>query len=274
MTLQMHLLDTGSCLAREGLVLRGAGRAPLHMCGLVALLHHPREGWMLFDTGYAPRLLDLLERWPYSLYRRTVPTTAPQEMAVVSQLASYGLAASDIRCVVVSHFHVDHIAGLADFPHARIVATRQAIESIAGRTGIAAMTRGFAPELLPADFCQRLDVLPEFRGADVPHLGRSHDVFGDGSVAAVHLPGHAAGQMGALVETDRGRVLLAADGCWHSRAYLENVAPHPLVVRLMFDNAKQTVQTVERLHQFHRAHPDVSIVPTHCPDVAARVRRP
>ena len=56
------LLDTGYCLASESTVIRGGRRRPIACHAPVALLHHPAHGWTLFDTGYAPRLLDAARR--------------------------------------------------------------------------------------------------------------------------------------------------------------------------------------------------------------------
>ena len=38
------------------------------------------------------------------------------------------------------------------------------------------------------------------------------DIFGDETIFAVDLPGHAAGQMGLFVQTKRQKILFVADG--------------------------------------------------------------
>ena len=57
---------------------------------------------------------------------------------------------------------------------------------------------------------------------------RTLDLFGDGSLLALPLPGHAAGQIGLLVRTGPERSLLAADGCWLSESYRRRCMPSPL----------------------------------------------
>ncbi|MFG3756456.1 MBL fold metallo-hydrolase, partial [Klebsiella pneumoniae] len=50
--------------------------------------------------------------------------------------------------------------------------------------------------------------------------------FGDRSVIAVPLPGHAPGQFGIRIETTGGRdVFLAADAAWLSLCYREQLEP-------------------------------------------------
>lgn len=268
-TLECHILDTGYCDAWEHHVLRGGQRQRFDCHALVALLRHPRHGWLLWDTGYAPRLLDVTQRLPFSLYRRATPLHLRPELAAAAQLGRWGLAASDIRRVIISHFHADHIAGLRDFSQAELIASRAAYDDIANRRGLRALRRGFIPALLPADFRTRATLLPAFDGPPLPALGPTHDLFGDGALLLVALPGHARGQLGALVQSERGRMLLAADGSWLTRAIRER-RPPARITNLLVDDPRAVRDTIERLHAFSQACPDVVIVPTHCPEAFAR----
>ncbi len=272
-TLDYQVLDTGYCLANEAHLMRGGRRQTVHCHALVALLHHPTHGWTLWDTGYAPRMLQATRRLPYRLYRLATPLRLTPGGAVVAQLARYGLHAADIRRIIISHFHADHIAGLRDFPHARFIATQAAWAEAAPRRGWAALGRAFLPALLPADFAARLTQLPPFQGPPLPGLGPTHDLFGDGTLQLVALPGHARGQIGALAQTGRGPVLFAADGCWLTQAARENRPPHP-ITHLFIDDARAMRATLTGLQRFMAAHPDVTVIPTHCPAAYAREVQP
>ena len=264
-----YMLDTGYCDAHEHHLLRGGARRSLACHSLAALLSHPRHGWLLWDTGYAPRMLDVTSRWPFTLYRRATPLHLRSDLAVVAQLQRFGLAAADIRTIIISHFHADHIAGLPDFPAARFIATQAAYDSVQHRTGVNALRRAFIPALLPADFAARALLLPQFHGSALPGLGPTYDLLGDGTLRLVMLPGHARGQIGLLARTTKGAVLFAADGCWHSRAIRERRPPHPLTY-LFVDDPRSVQQTITALHTFATACPDVRIVPSHCPEAFAR----
>ncbi len=268
-TLVCHILDTGYCDAWEHHVIRGGQRRRFDCHALVALLRHPRHGWLLWDTGYAPRLLDVTRRLPFSLYRRATPLHVCPELAVAAQLRRWELTPGDIRRVVISHFHADHIAGLCDFPQAELIAARAAYDNIATRRGLHALQRGFIPALLPDDFRARATLLPAFSDRSLPALGPTHDLFGDGSLLLVALPGHARGQIGALVQSDHRRILLAADGCWLTRAIRER-RPPARITGLFVDDPRAVRDTIERLFAFSQACPDVAIVPTHCPEAFAR----
>lgn len=267
--IRVHLLDTGYCLASEHHLLRGSRRRTVHCHALVTLWHHPHHGWGLWDTGYAPRIWDATDAWPYRLYRYATPFRIEPHQAVVCQLARFGLRASDIRFVILSHFHADHIAGLRDFPDARIIVQQSAYEAVAGRQGLRAIRRAFLPALLPDDFHERAWCIASFDDQSLPALGPTCDLFGDGTMQLIDLPGHARGQLGLLAQTQRGKILLMADGAWLTRAIRENRPPH-MCTHLVCDDARQMRVTLRRLHEFALACPDVDLLPTHCPEVYAR----
>lgn len=267
--LRYYVLDTGYCLASEHHLMRGGARRRVHCHSIVVLMRHPGEGWFLWDAGYAPRMLEATRRLPYRLYRLATPLRLRPELAVIRQLPRFGLQRNDVRRVVISHFHADHIGGMRDFPQAELVALRSAYEDVKPRQGMSALSRAFIPALIPPDFEARARLLSEFRGPPLPGLGPTCDLFGDGSVLLVELPGHARGQLGMLANTERGPVLFAADGCWLTKQVRLCRPPHP-ITHLFVDDPASVKVTIDSLHAFAMARPDVSIVPSHCPEAFQR----
>jgi glyoxylase-like metal-dependent hydrolase (beta-lactamase superfamily II) len=266
---ECHVLDTGYCLAWEHHLMRG-GRYRLVAChSLVALLGHPSHGWLLWDTGYAPRILEATRQLPFWLYARAAPLRLRPDLAAAVQLRHKGLQPADVSGVIISHFHADHVAGLRDFPGAQWIALRSAYNDVAWRRGLNALRRGFIPTLLPDEFGERATLLPPFTGALLPGLGRCHDLFGDGALKLVELPGHARGQIGLLARTTRGRVFFAADGCWLTQSIRER-RPPSRVTHIFVDDPQAVRTTIAGLHSFSQAWPDVRIIPSHCPEAFAR----
>ncbi|MGC4045645.1 MAG: MBL fold metallo-hydrolase [Armatimonas sp.] len=264
MTLQT--LITGYCTAEESHFMQGGARGKQIRCpARVYVFTHPTQGVILFDTGYAPRVFTASEKFPYSLYRRATPIFTRPEEAAVTQLAALGISSSDVRHVIVSHFHADHISGLLDFPQAKFIATSAGFADISERHGFGALRRAFLPELLPSDFAERACLLTQFADDPLAELGPTYDLFGDGLLLAVPLPGHARGQIGLLARTsNQGAVLLVADAAYSQRAIRENRPPHPITA-LFADDYKAGTRTLAALHTFAQAHPNITLYPTHDP---------
>jgi glyoxylase-like metal-dependent hydrolase (beta-lactamase superfamily II) len=262
------ILDTGYCLASESHLIRGGQRRSIRCHSLAALLRHPSRGWLLWDTGYAPRMLSETSRWPYWLYRLATPLHIRPEQAAVAQITRQGIWADEVKTVILSHFHADHLAGLLDFPQAAILADRAGFADAAPRRGLRALQRAFIPSLLPADFEARATLLDGFQGPEVPGLGACHDVFEDGSLQIVRLPGHARGQLGLLANTRQGLLLFAADSAWLSQSIRERKPPARLT-NLIADHPEAVQHTLDRLHSFWKSNPNIRILPTHCPEALA-----
>ncbi|MEO8287531.1 MAG: MBL fold metallo-hydrolase [Chloroflexota bacterium] len=268
-TLRCHILDTGYTVALEKALMRGGELRKIKCHSIVALLCHPEHGWLLFDAGYASRLLRATRRLPFSIYGLVTPLHLQPELAVAAQLHHFGLKPVGIKTVILSHFHADHVAGLRDFPRARFVALSSAYDDVKQRRGVNALRRAFVPSLMPPDFVQRATLLHAFDGPPLPGLGPTHDLFGDGSIVLVELPGHAHGQIGALVNTEGGRVLLAADGCWMLKQ-VRLRRPPSRITNVIADDPTAVRATIDGLHTFMEACPDVRVVPSHCPEAFAR----
>lgn len=265
-TMQLDVLDTGYCSARSSLIATGTGWDEVRCHAPAFLLRHPQRGAILFDTGYAPRLLDAFAQWPERLYKYATPTIVG--IPVAEGVQQLGVQPEAVGTIIVSHLHADHVAGLRDFASARFVVTREALALQRASRGVDAVRRGIVQQLFPDDFGERAEVITGFDAASLPHLGATHDLLGDGSIRLVPLPGHARGQIGALVRTASGDVLLCADGAWTSQAFREFRPPH-WITALMQDDVPALRTTLRGLRDFARARPDVTILPTHCPETLA-----
>ncbi len=269
-SVRIRFFSTGYTAHPAFLAERGASfRRRIRFHAMFALLEHPTEGLTLFDTGYAPRFFSATQRWPYSLYRWMTPVDTCDQLSAVSVLQRAGIQPADIRRIVLSHFHADHTGGLLDFPRADIIATNDSWQDVKGRTGMAAVKRAILPDQLPPDLAKRLHLIEHFHGPGFGPFPATHDLFGDGSVRMVDLTGHAHGQSGLLLQTDTGRILLAADAVWTSRAFRENLYPTP-GFRMLAASVRDSLRSQQRLYDLSKQFPAVEIVPTHCPEVAAR----
>ena len=195
-----------------------------------ALLRHP-QGLVLFDTGCHPSAATEAEaRWG-SAARTIVPVFSERE-ALINQLPLVGVAADDIDAVVCSHLHFDHCGCNAFFPRATVLAHA---DEIAAATASNAPARGY----IAAEWATHPKPLTP--------IGDGHDLFGDGRITLLHMPGHTPGMMAAHVVLDRDGAFLLASDSVAVRAHLDRrYAPRN---SWDFDRAVASIEAVARLQR-------------------------
>ena len=265
-------LAAGECLNLAALTERGGRwRVRRYPAGF-ALLRHPAHGTVLFDTGYGEEVLGAMRRWPGVLYGLVTPVRLRAGQTAREQLAALGVTAGEVKTILVSHLHADHAGALRDFPATRFLIDPLAYPPLRPLKGLRAVRRAFLPELLPADFegrCEALVFSPAPAGlAPFPEAA---DVFGDGSVHALRVPGHAPGMVALVVRTHpearldgdgSGLTLLASDAAWSVKALRQNLGVHPLA-RLAFWDVAQEGKSRQALHAWLMAHPKARVIVSH-----------
>jgi glyoxylase-like metal-dependent hydrolase (beta-lactamase superfamily II) len=273
---KLSFLEAGYTRHPEATVLAGGSPRSVRFGSSVAVIEHPRHGVILFDTGYSERFYAETRRFPNKIYALITPVHVGPEDSAAAQLRARGISAGDVRTVVLSHFHADHVAGAADFPRARYVYQFDAYLAVRDRGTAARIAAGFLPGLLPADFDDRSRPLfgAEARaGLGLGSFDVGWDLCGDGSVVLVDLPGHARGHSGLIVREGNGQTnFLVADACWTSRSYRERRMPSR-VAGLIMDDWRDYRHTLDGLHDFAEQHPAVRIVPCHCAEATEPLLR-
>ncbi|MDJ0796960.1 MAG: MBL fold metallo-hydrolase [Calothrix sp. MO_167.B12] len=270
MSIRVNFFQGGYCTHPQAMVIRDGKWKTETFPSLFALISHPQAGAILFDTGYSQRFFPETRKFPFQLYALTTPVYLQPGESAVDQLQQYGLEPEAVQYIIISHFHADHIGGLQDFPNAKFICFQSAYQAVKSLRGVAALKAGFLAGLLPSNFEQRTIFVEQTDTISLPDeysvFQTGFDLFADGSLIAVELPGHATGQLG-LFFTDVGNqsYFLIADACWLSRAYQEFVQPHP-IANLIFANSRDYVDTLHKIHQLHKSNPNLKIIPTHCRD--------
>ncbi|NEW05747.1 MBL fold metallo-hydrolase [Paenibacillus sp. SYP-B3998] len=271
---KLQLFAAGYCKHPEWVTIRGGKLGTVSIPAIFALIEHPVVGYILWDTGYSERFLKATDRMPNRLYRLITPVSYRSGDSAVKQLQAQGIAPEDIKIVILSHLHADHIAGLRDFPKATFMYVSEAYESVKRLRGLAAVRRAFLPELLPSDFEARTSLIMRDRRVGLPAdapFPYVLDVLGDGSLLAVDLPGHADGQIGLFLSTAHSDYFLCADAAWSREAVQENRPPHALAGVIM-PNKEQYKRSFERIVNLHVKCPQLRIIPSHCPEVWSWIR--
>lgn len=243
--LEVHFVNGGHCrhllAAIDGRTLRS-----VTFQAVMLAIRHPELGWVVVDTGYGERFFAATRRWPYRLYRWATPVTL--RGAAAAALARVGVKAEEVRHLILTHFHADHIGGLDEFPRAQVYYHEDAWQPLAALAPWRQTRAAFLPELVPADLRERSTVIGrvEFR-RDEKLPFPVHAWLGDERLRLVELPGHAPGQVGLeFTASDGRRTLYCADAFWRGMQIYRGVdLPRP-VLGLQWDGAAYRT-TVEKL---------------------------
>lgn len=266
---KLYLNYAGYCWANENEAIKGGRRLKVKFHALWGIIQHPEKGWILYDTGYTSRFFDETRRFPNKIYALATKVILTPEEEIKAQLIANGISPDEIKHVIITHFHADHIAGLKDFPNATFYTSQKALEHTLKLPRSLAFAKGVLKGLLPADLAERTFIIDKncTKVSDT-HFGYKYDLFGDESIYIYELPGHAAGQIGIRIETINNKYFLIADACWFKKSFEEYVLPSQ-IVRLFFHSWKEFKQTLKKLQQFHIDNQDVIIVPTHCTETTS-----
>lgn len=263
----LTLLKVGHCFHPEAMVMRGHSWKSMQFPAYVGLIKHPKLGYVLFDTGYAKRFIEATQPFPERLYRCLTPMHLCDKEQLITQLLQRGIAAEEINTIFISHFHADHIAGLMDFPQARFICSRTALNAIDQSRRVKGLLKGYLPKLLPSGFTQRCHFIEDsptlnlsYRYAPF-HLG--YDIFNDGSMLAISLPGHAAGHFGLLLEHMQQTAFLIGDACWTQEAYTQGARPNTLA-HIIMDNGDAYLNTLDKLSHLYSRNKGIVLIPSHC----------
>lgn len=192
--LEMWRLDCGRIEVRDlsffsdSFAYGGKSRSLTDSCYLI---RHERQ-YMLWDTGLPAGLLGA-KADPKAMLSPTLAADIP------SQLARIGIKPEQVAWIGISHNHFDHVGQAATFPGAQLLIGKADFDALK----LSPPPFGVEPALLA----------PWLAGTSraEPVTG-DFDVFGDGSVMMLKMPGHTPGEMSLLVRLPKtGPVLLSGD---------------------------------------------------------------
>lgn len=249
-------------------IVAGSSWRPSRLPFLSALAVHAERGPVLIDAPMGVRGLGEAWRFGQSL-GKLVGTHFQPEMATSRRVEACGFTADAVKHVLMTHLHWDHTGAIRDFGAARFHIHRDAWACATGfRSGLTALRNGYRPEDCLA-VASNVDFFePPAASANSSHhedaqADRGVDLFGDGSVHAVDLPGHALGHVGYRIAMTDGREFFFVGDAVFCTDLLKPGQRIGLAPRASAHSVPQTIQTLERLRAFHQAHPDIRIIPSH-----------
>ena len=193
---EVTFLRCASAKAPACLVVRGTfSLMPCWIAYSAVLIRHPKATF-LFDTGLCADIHYFVKDQP--LWFHKGPGSFTMEKPISMHLQQQGIEPQDLDFALLSHLHWDHVSGIPDLPGVPLRIHR--VEREAVQRGLLAQTQGLVKRLL----CDNPIELFDLKGPAYAGFEASHDLFGDGSIVLVPLPGHTAGQVGMFIHRANG----------------------------------------------------------------------
>ncbi len=207
-------------------------------------IQHPEHGHYLVDSGMSESFRDAANNSDVSwLIRQAMNTSALKVERTTAEIENkYG----DVKGVFLTHTHLDHIMGVSDLTPGTPVFIGPGDGSKKSPMNI--VTQGTTDRLLAV-----AGELKEWQfETDVI------DIFSDGSVFAIHSPGHTPGSTAYLVRTTEGPKLLLGDACHTAWGWEHGVEPGTFS-----EDQPKSVDSLLRLKALVQEHPMIAAHPGH-----------
>jgi N-acyl homoserine lactone hydrolase len=176
------------------------------------VLDHPK-GLIVYDTGNNVAISDgqCLTHWVQGMCDFLKPDQTRDDV-IDRQLEKLGYSVDDVKILITSHSHLDHIGNIEMFPNAIHVIQKKELY------------QAWWPEKFQRNGAHVLADYDDARDFNYLELEGDYDLFGDGSVVILSTPGHTLGHQSVKLQLpETGTVILSQDAIWME----ENLEGYP-----------------------------------------------
>ena len=224
-----------------------------------AVLIRHAKGDVLIDTGFGPDAEAQMNELPSAgrAFGLQIVSGAKDRKPILALLETVDEQPIQVTRIIVTHTHYDHLGGATQLTAPVYIPSTEARWM---------MDQAANPTITPPSLVEavkpRIRILTYDSG---PYLGfsESKDIYGDGTIVVVPLPGHTPGSQGVFLSLNQRRVFLIGDAADTLEA-AERGLPKSPAIRTNTDFQPEVAdETTRRVAAFHVAHPEITLVPAH-----------
>lgn len=257
--IRIHIFRCGATVVDEALPLANKSKNPFAYTGIARgkkhkievpvtayLIEHPK-GIVLVDTGWDTAIRENARKYEGFANYFASPGTLPKGQAVTEHMKKLGYDPKDIDYCILTHMDIDHAGGLQLVKEAKHLMTSEAEWNACQKHQfryVKRLWKGIAIETFP---------------------NHEVDLFGDGSIILLPMPGHSEGMTAVKVVQDNKYVILAGDSGYCRESWEKQVLPGVMW------NKEKALQSLEKLDIFSRDESCIAILATHDSQVTQSV---
>ena len=204
------------------------------------VIDHPK-GLVVFDTGNHADVSDgnCKKHWVAGLCDFLKPNQKREDV-IDAQLKKLGYSTDQVKAVITSHAHLDHIGNIKLFPKAIHVMQKKELY------------QAWWPEKFQRE--GGAFVMGDFDGPardfNYLELDGDYDLFGDGSVTVLSTPGHTLGHQSVRVKLASGKTLvMAQDAIWVK----ENIEGYPAGLNYSVKDYNNSIHRLKMIRDLENA---------------------
>jgi glyoxylase-like metal-dependent hydrolase (beta-lactamase superfamily II) len=232
------------------------------------LLVETDDGLVLVDSGFG--LLDCADPTRIGPSRHLLRPAFDVDETAAHQVEKLGFRRDDVRHIITTHFDMDHIGGIADFPDAQIhVTSAEALGAMRPPTRTEKFRYRSAQWAHGPNIVEHDPEGEKWRGFAA---ARELDAISPG-IVLVSLPGHSRGHACIAVDAGHRWVLHCGDAFYYA-GIIDGRSKVPVAIKLSepliaFDRKRVRDNHARLTELYARKEPDLLIVSAHDPTLLA-----
>lgn len=253
----LSIIETGFAKTPEAFVFKGGSILKKRKLSHVSILIQHPKGTFVFDTGLGSQIEGQFHDNFSFLDRQLFKFTKLNSLK--ETLVENKFNPDSIDFIIPTHLHFDHASGIEDFPKATVWTTKEEYDHAFSEEAI---PPAFIKEQYDADFIKWNFM--DFDTSAYEIFEESYDVFNDGTVVLVKLPGHTKGSLGMFVNLKSGkRYFFTGDLTWAAEAFINPAEKHSIPRKKVDGDREKVKEFIVMVHYLTKEKPEINIVPAH-----------